>query len=423
MMRVRELASLKEALEAVRRAFRAEPLGTEEVRLEGALGRVLAEDVVAPIDVPGFRRALMDGYAVRAEDTFGASLEAPVELKLVGEVEVGRAADIKIGPGECAAISTGAMLPEGADAVVKVEATTREDDRVLAFEAVAPGQNVMAADADVKAGDVILRAGDLITPQRLGILSALGLRSVKVFRRPKVAIISTGVELVPPGGRLGPGQVYDINWASLHGAVRLAGGEPVFLGIARDRLDELTSLLSKGLELADLVVATGASSVGASDLMREALAALGARVIVDGVRCKPGKPTIIAEAGGKPVFCLPGKPTSALVTFTVFVEPILAKLAGLKGIARPTVKATLAARVVPDAGRHNFVPVVLSKGAASGRFLARPVFKDAAAITALGSAHGYVEMPEGTEFLPEGAEVEVVLFWPAWPLGRSDIEP
>ena len=415
------MVGLEEAIRIVREAIRPGPLRAEEVGLEEALGRVLAEDITAPIDVPGFRRALMDGYAVRAEDTFGASLEEPVELELVGEVEVGRAADLRLDPGQCAAIATGAMLPEGADAVVRVEATAREGDRVLVMEPVSPGQNVMEADADVKAGQVVLRAGDLLTPQRIGILSALGLRAVRVLVRPRVAIFSTGVELVEPGRPLEPGKIYDINWASLTAAVKLAGGEPIFLGVARDELGELKAFLARGLEIADLVVASGASSVGAADLMRDALSALGARVLVDGVRCKPGKPTIIALAGGKPVFCLPGKPTSALLTFMLFVEPVLARMAGLAGVRRPKIRATLAKRVMPDTGRHNFIFVRLSR-AEDGRLLAEPIYKDAAAITALGLAHGYVEAPEGTEVLPEGSEVEVTLLWPAWPVGRSELE-
>ena len=422
MARMRKLMPLREALRLVREALRPRPLRTERVRLEEALGRVLAEDVLAPFDVPGFRRALMDGYAVRAADTFSASLEAPVKLRLVGEVRVGEVASARVGPGECAVIATGAMLPEGADAVVRVEGTAREGECVLVMEPVSPGQNVMEADADVRAGQVVLKAGTLLTPQRIGILSALGLETVEVFARPRVAVFSTGEELLRPGEPLVPGKIYDINWATITAAARLAGGEPSFMGVAPDELEELRALLARGLEEADVVVATGASSVGAADLMREALSAIGARVLVDGVRCKPGKPTIIALAGGKPIFCLPGKPTSALLTFTLFAEPVIARMAGLAGVARPVVSARLAERVVPDTGRHNFVFVRLAK-AAGGGLVAEPIFKDAAAITALGLAHGFVEVPEGTELLPEGSEVLVVLFWPAWPVGRSDLVP
>ena len=418
---MRKLVSLEEALRAIEEAVPAQPVGVVELSLEEALWRVAAEDVVAPMDVPGFRRALMDGYAVRAEDTFGAELEGPVRLRLVGSVRMGEPAEVRIGPGECVEVATGAMMPEGADAVVRVEATVREGDEVLVFEPVAPGQNVMAVGADVRAGDVVLRAGELLTPAKLGVLSALGLRSVRVFKRPRVAVISTGDELVEPGRPLEPGKIYDINWATLTAAIRVAGGEPIFMGRAGDELDELTELLSRALEGADMVVASGASSVGSADIMRDALRAVGARVIVDGIRCKPGKPTIVALRGRKPLFCLPGHPTSALTTFMVFAEPVLAKMAGLKGVRRPVAKAILVSRVLPDTGRHNFVPVALERSP-DGHLLAKPIAKGSGAITSLSSAHGLVEAPEGTELLPEGSEVEVRLFWPAWPIGRSDVE-
>ncbi|OYT52697.1 molybdopterin molybdenumtransferase MoeA [Candidatus Bathyarchaeota archaeon ex4484_135] len=412
---------LQEALEAIINTLEPRPLGTEEVRLEEALGRVLAEDVEAPIDVPGFRRALMDGYAVRAQDTFGASVEEPARLKLVGRVEMGQAATVSVGPGECVEVSTGSMLPEGADAVVRLEDTVLHGQDVLVFEPAVPGQNVMEAGVDIKAGELVLRAGDFLTPQKLGVVSALGLRTVRVFRRPRVAVISTGVELVRPGEPLGPGKIYDINWLTVQLAVKAAGGEPFFLGTARDDSAELADLMAEGLEKADLVVATGASSVGSSDVVRDALSRLGAQVVVDGIRVKPGKPTVVAKAGGKPIFCLPGHPTSALITFTVFVEPVLARMSGLKGLTRPVLRARLASRIIPDTGRHNFVPVSLSKGP-DGSLLARPVLKGSGAITSLSHADGYIEVPEGTEFLPEGTEVEVKLFWPPWPIGRSDIE-
>jgi len=418
---MRKLVSFQEALRRLREAIPAEPVGVAKVRLEEALWRVLAEDIVAHLDVPGFRRATMDGYAVRAEDTYGADVDKPAILKLVGRVEMGEPASHRLRPGECVEIATGAMMPEGANAVVRAEATERRGRDVLVFEAVAPGQNVMERGADIKAGEKALCSGELLTPAKLGVLSALGLREVVVFKKPKVAVISTGVELVRPGEELGPGKIYDINWITMMAAVRMAFGEPLFLGIARDELYELKDHLSEGLERADAVIATGASSIGASDLMREALQALGARLLVDGIRCKPGKPTIIALHGRKPVFCLPGNPTSALTMFMVFVEPVLARMAGLREIRRPFVKARLASRILPDTGRYNFVPVSLSRGA-NGSLLAMPIAKGSGAITSLSSAHGFVEVPEGTPLVEEGSEVLVRLFWPAWPMGRFELE-
>jgi len=280
---------------------------------------------------------------------------------------------------------------------------------------------VMERGADIRAGETALCSGELLTPAKLGVLSALGLRSVLVFEKPKVAVISTGVELLRPGEELEPGKIYDINWITMMGAVRMALGEPLFLGVVGDELAELVERLSEGLEGADVVIATGASSVGASDIMREALEGVGAHVLVDGVRCKPGKPTIIALSGRKPIFCLPGNPTSALTMFMVFVEPFLARMAGLREIRRPVVRARLASRILPDTGRYNFVPVSLSPGP-DGSLVAMPIAKGSGAITSLSSAHGFVEVPEGTPVVEEGSEVLVRLFWPAWPIGRFELE-
>jgi len=312
------------------------------------------------------------------------------------------------------------MLPEGANAVVRVEAKSVEGREVLVHEPVVPGQDVIDVGADIGKGEVVLRAGDILTPARLGALSSLGLKSVRVFRRPLVAVISTGVELVMPGEPLRPGKIYDINWITVCSAIRMALCEPLFVGTAHDDPGELAEMMARGLSRADVLIATGASSVGSSDIVREALSALGARIIIDGVRVKPGKPTIVAEADGKPLFCLPGHPMSALMTFLVFVEPVLASMAGLAGIGRPEVRARLASRIIPDVGRHNFVPVRLSRGPRG--LTAHPILKGSGAITSLSGADGYVEVPEGTEFLPEGEEVLVRLFWPCWPIGRSDLE-
>jgi len=312
------------------------------------------------------------------------------------------------------------MLPRGADAVVRLEDAEAGGGVVEVFEPAVPGQNIMEAGADIRAGELVLRAGDILTPARLGVLSALGFTSARVLRRPKVAILSTGDELLRPGEPLRPGMIYDVNWITMMASVLALGGEPSFLGVAKDEISELTARMAEGLKSADMLIATGASSVGASDLMREALGDLGADVVVDGIRVKPGKPTIIALLGCKPIFCLPGNPTSALTTFSVFVEPVLARMAGLAGVWRPSVRARLASRVIPDAGRYNFVPVSLEK--AGGGFSARPVLKGSGAITSLSQADGFVEVPEGVEVLPEGSEVRVRLFWPIRPIGRSEVE-
>jgi putative molybdopterin biosynthesis protein len=309
---------------------------------------------------------------------------------------------------ETAEIVTGAPIPKGADAVVMVEQTERKADHVHVFSAVAKHGNVMKAGADIKKGENVLKSGKLLSSREVGVLAALGIARVKVYVVPKVAVLSTGAEVTEPGQSLLPGRIYDINAYSLSTAVLESGGNPIYLGVFRDNLIELGKALKHALASADVVLTSGGVSIGPKDVMPEALALLGKPgVIVSGIAVKPGKPTTIALICGKPVFSLPGHPTSALLVFHLLVRPIIHLMAGRKAEKDLKVKAAAAARMFPAKGRKTFVMVTLKRNK-SNRIVAQPVPNgDSGAITTLAEADGFVEIPENVQFVD--AEEEVVV--------------
>ena len=315
-----------------------------------------------------------------------------------------------VGPGEAVEVATGSAIPDGADAVVPVEWTRRgAGGSILVLRGVASGENVMEVGRDIRRGDVVLRRGTRLTPTALGVLSALGMPKIKVYAKPRVAILSTGRELVEPGGPLADGRIYDVNWITLYASVEECGGEPIFLGVAGDDPKEISGMLRKGLGVADLVLVSGGTSVGATDLMRNVVDGLGEPgVIVDGVRMKPGKPTIIGVVGSKPIFCLPGNPTSALVSFHNFAAPVIRAMAALPETRRLRIKARMATRLIPASGRLNTIPVRLETR--GGGVYACPILRGSGAITSLALADGYVEIPEDVKLVEEGEEVQVHLF-------------
>ena len=319
----RTLLSVEDAFKKLQEHYVAKPLGSEEIAVDKSLGRVLSEDVVSMVDVPGFDRATMDGFAVIAEDTFSAQEDEPVELKIVGKVEAGEKPEIEVGRGEAVEIATGAPVPKGADAIVMVEQTNQKDDVVSIFKAVAPGENVMGAGTDIMAGEIVLRTGEEITSRDIGLLAALGKSRVNVYRKPKVAIISTGNELIPAGQKLDYGKIYDINSRTLAGAVLESGCEPIALGICSDDPEDMKIKIQQALLTSDVVLTSGSTSAGAGDILYRILGDFsGPGIIVHGLSVKPGKPLIIAIVEGKPLFGLPGYPTSALMMFNVIVKPI-----------------------------------------------------------------------------------------------------
>jgi putative molybdopterin biosynthesis protein len=397
--------------------LRLEPLGAETVPLAHALGRVLARDVIAPVDVPGFDRASVDGFAVRAEDTAGATEQEPRLLHLNPEMLTpGTQPKQSVQAGFATLIATGGMVPRGADAVVMVEHTdVREaeagDSRVLVeiHRPATPGQFVAASGSDIALGETVLRRGHAITSREIGMLAAVGLAEVAVWRQPRVAIFSTGDEIVPPGGPIRPGQVYDSNAAVLAAAVEELGCTPVLMGIVPDDAAQLEATLRRALAEGDAVLLSGGTSKGAGDLAAEVVGRLrDPGVVVHGVALKPGKPLCLAVSQGKPVAILPGFPTSAIFTFHEFVAPVLRAMAGQPETRQETVQATLSIRIMSERGRTEYVLASLMR-MPDGSLAAYPSAKGSGAVTAFAQSDGFFAVPANTETVAAGSPVAVRL--------------
>ncbi|MCL4502989.1 MAG: molybdopterin molybdotransferase MoeA [Deltaproteobacteria bacterium] len=389
------------------------PVGTEEVVLSAAIGRVLAGPVSAPEDVPGFLRATMDGYAVAARGTFGASVGTPQYLEIRGEVPMGLAPEQGIGSGEVLRVPTGAMLPPGADAVVMLEYTAEHPDKTLEVRrAVAPGENVLQLGEDVQAGELLFSAGVKLRPQDVGLMAALGITRLTAYQNPRVAILSSGDEIVPIRQSPGPGQVRDANAYLAAAQVRTWGGIPLIKGIIPDDFAALRSALAAALDEADLILISGGSSVGARDLTLAAIQDLpGAEILAHGVALRPGKPTILAAVGeGRPLLGLPGHPASAAVVMEVLGRPLLEHLSGLKAQPRwgCTVTAALSRNLAGASGREDYVRIRLRRE--GEQLWADPVLGPSGLISPLVKSDGLVMIPLGVEGLFKGEQVEVRLF-------------
>ena len=379
----------------------------ETVGLDRALGRVLARDILAEEYVPGFDRSTVDGYALRGADTFGCSESIPALLTCTGAVEMGKEPAFAVGPYQCGAIPTGGALPEGADAVQMVEHT--EDyggGEIGIVKSVPPGANLIFKGDDVKPGDLVLRKGRRLEPQDIGALAALGVTQVPVVPRLRVGLISTGDELVPPEGDPGPGQVRDVNGPLVAALLAQAGAEPVPLGIVPDREELLREAVEKALETCDCVVLSGGSSVGEKDAACRVMASLG-EVLCHGVAMKPGKPTLLGKAEGKPILGLPGHPVAALFTAKLFLIPLLARLEG-RTWAERTVSARLAQTVPANHGRAQYTGVTLEEK--PDGLWAVPIWGKSGLITTLAGADGFFCVPRDREGIPAGESVEVSLF-------------
>jgi putative molybdopterin biosynthesis protein len=406
----RDLASPEEAREVID-GLDLSP-GVERVDLDDADGRVLADRVDARLDVPGFDRAKVDGYALRAADTFGASETDPVEVECVGDIHAGSEPDVSVDEGTCAEISTGAPVPPGADAVVMVERTARDEDTVTVRTSLAPGDGVMVAGADVAAGDRVLGPGTLLTSREIGLLAALGMETVPVRAKPRVGIVSTGDELVRPGGEVShrAGQIYDVNSYSIAAAVRDAGGEPVLYPHAGDDYEELERVLRDAADDCDLVLSSGSTSASAVDVVYQVVEERG-ELLLHGVSVKPGKPMLLGEMGDAAYVGLPGYPVSALTIFRAFVAPKIRDAAGLPEPRSATVEGTMAVRERYGEGRTRLMPAGLVESG-DGETLVYPVDKGSGATTSLVEADGTVTVDADTEYLDEGETVEVELFSP-----------
>jgi molybdenum cofactor synthesis domain-containing protein len=403
--------TLDEAQKAIESQFKPAVLGEEEAVLLEAYNRVLSEDVVSTLDIPPFNRSTVDGYAVKAEDTFGADENQPATLKVSGVVSVGEQPLAKVGKGEAVEIVTGAPIPDGADAVVMVEDTEREDGELRVFSPVTPNENVMKRGSDIKKGEAVLKKGQVLGSSEIGVLAALGLTKIKVSRIPMVAVLSTGGEVTEPGKPLLQGKIYDINAYSISTAVVESGAKPVYFGVVPDDKDALSKALQAALASTDMVITSGGVSVGARDYTPQIVDSLGKPgIVVYGIAVKPGKPTTVGFVGDKPVFSLPGHPTSALLIFYLLARPLIQQLAGRPVTAMKTVKAVAGSRMFSAKGRRTFVMVKLMFDKSS-RLIAEPVESGASgAITTLAKADGFVEIPENEQFVDADEEVTVALF-------------
>jgi molybdenum cofactor synthesis domain-containing protein len=402
MRPIRETISLEAARALIDAAIR--PIErTERVGIGTASGRVVARPVEARADVPPFARAAMDGYAVRAADTFGASTQDPRVLSWVETVFTGQVPTRPVGARQCTEIATGAPVPDGSDAVVMVEETEKQPDQtVRIFSPVYPGQNVTKQGADIRAGQPVLHPGDVLNPSRIGAVAALGVIEVDVYAQPRVAILSTGNEVVDPGQPLAPGHIYDINKFTLSAVLREHGACPVPYPTAPDSVAALTRALEACLA-EDVILFSGGSSVGERDLILDVVDRMG-DVLFHGIAVKPGKPTLFGLIRGKPVFGMPGYPTSCLSNAYMLLIPPLRRIARLPEWAPRILRLPLGQRVVSTTGRHQFYTVRIVDGQAM------PAFKASGDITSMSQADGYIEIPAQVDVVEKGEPVDVKLF-------------
>jgi molybdopterin molybdotransferase len=387
------------------------PVGTEIVALVETPGRILAEDVVSDIDLPDFSRATMDGYAVCGASTFGASEGNPAYLTVKGAIPMGVAPNEPIGPGQAVRISTGGMLPPGADSIVMIEHTEAIDEATIeVYRSVAPGQYVVEIGEDIKKGEVMLTRGRRIRPQETGLLAALGKSSVQVYQKPRVGIISTGDEIVAVDTVPDTGQVRDVNTFTLAGLIRETGAQPLIFGIVRDDYQALFQVCSLALEQSDMVLISGGSSVGTRDFTIEVLSAMPeAGIRVHGISISPGKPTILASVQGKPFWGLPGHVVSAMIVFARIVRPFLNHIRGCtEPLKEWKIPAILSRNVASAQGRVDFVRVRLYHR--DNRLMAEPILGKSGLIHTMVKADGLIEIDMNTEGLYEGAPVEVIPF-------------
>lgn len=401
---------------------------SKQIDVLSSLNRVLAEGIHAPHPLPDFQRTTVDGYAVRAQDTFGASDSLPAYLTLIGEVPMGDAPAFEINEGQCASIHTGGMLPIGADAVVMLEYTQHiirrdgqlpvptDDDEIEISRAVADGENVIRIGEDVAQGSLVLPKGTLVRPAEIGGLMALGLTSIRVVRKVRVGLISTGDEVIDPGQTPRPGQVRDVNTYTLAALVDKNGGAAVRYGIVSDQFEALKEVAAKALSECDVVIVTAGSSASTRDMTADVIRSLGEPgVLVHGINTRPGKPTILGVCSGKAVIGLPGNPVSALVNGYLFVVPVIEKLLGALPKPKAAIQARLTVNLPSQAGREDWWPVKLSpsptgRGArGEGIFQAEPIFGKSNLIFTLASADGLLRIHPDATGLSAGEIVEVML--------------
>jgi putative molybdopterin biosynthesis protein len=405
-----ELLTIEEALDKVFSYLKSiKPLSIEKVKVLNALGRILAEDIYANIDLPPFDRSTVDGYAVIAESLYGAEEDKPIKLKIVGESIVGKIPKNKVDLGEAIEISTGAPIPRGANSVVMVEHTKKIDNQVYIYRSISPNENISQTGSDVRVGDKILRKGCILTPREIAILASLGYERILVYKKIKVGIFSIGNELIKPGRKLLPGKIYDANSYSIYSLLFEIGAEPIYLGTLKDDYQKIKNAIINALDKCDIVITSGGTSAGLGDIVYKVFEEIGGELLVHGLKIKPGKPTVVTIVNNKLLIGLPGFPVSAMVVFNIFVKPILLKIIGVETSSfRNIVKGKMALRYYTSKGRREYVPVELVN--TKNGLIVYPLLSDSGAIATFSLADGFIEIPELREFIDENEEIEVELF-------------
>ncbi len=409
------LVSPSDVLEIVEEYLELRPLGIEVVDLRNALGRVLAEDVVAGWDAPPYDRSEVDGYAVSSLGVEGAEEDKPVKLEVIGSVRIGEVPKVEVREDTAVEIDTGAVIPRGADSVVMVEHTKRDNGEVLVFRASAPGENIARVGSDILKGELLLREGTLLGVGEIASLAAVGIKSVKVFKKPKVAVFSIGNEIVEPGKPLELPKIFNVNMYSIAALLRELGAEPIPMGILPDDSDVIRDSILKALSQADVIITSGGTSAGIGDLTYRVFDELGKPgVVIHGLKQKPGKPTVIAVVKNKLVIGLPGFPLSCIMAFRNAIAPLIARLAGLsEAHLKPwSVRAVAAQRINGLRGKELLLPVVLVSR--ERRLLAYPVKVKSGSVYVLTYADGFIRLPEERHVVEEGEEVHVELFSRSW---------
>ncbi len=402
------MLELKTVSEARKIVGKIKPMGNETIEVADSLDRFVATDVISPEDLPPFNKAMMDGYAVRAKDTFGASEENPISLSLIGEIKIGEISKKEVEKGEAIKIDTGAIMPRGGDSVEMLEYIEVEGKRVKIRKALTPGENVAKRGEDIRKGEVLLAKGHRIRAQDIGALSGLGITEIKIFKRPKVAIIPTGDELVEPKRKPESGQIRNMNTYSLSAQIEKCGGEPIPFGIIKDDPKILREKIEKALSKADMVLISGGSSVGAYDLTLKVMNSLTqGKVLTQGVAIKPGKPTIIAKIKEKIIFGLPGNPVSVMIVFRKIVEPTILAMMNAKEKIK-VVNVRLARTVTSSTGREEYIRIRLEEK--EGKLIAIPLHRGSANIVSLVKADGLLRIPRLSEGIEKDQMVEVELW-------------
>ncbi len=405
--------NIEEALNILFKNIQIKDLEVEEVYLKDGLNRVLSDDIIAPMNIPSFNKSAVDGYAVIAEDTFGASQTNPCVLTIVGSVSMGKVPDLQIKRLEAVEVTTGSIIPNGANAVVMIEYTKKIDEKKIeVYSSVAPNENISRIGEDIKKGDIVLKKGTRLKPPHLGVLASLGFTKVSVFRKPKVAVLSTGDELIEIGTPIEMGKTIDVNRLIISLMVEELGGEVIDLGIAPDNIDVIKSKLKKGLMNADIVVISGGTSVSKIDLVPEAINQIGKPgVIVHGISIRPAMPTGIAIVNGKPIFMLSGYPVAAIIGFNLFVKPLILRLLFTQDEPKPIVKCRVLRRIPHSTGLRTFVRVFVKK--VGEEYVVEPLrITGSGLLTSMTKANGILIIPENVEGYEVGDLVDVTLIGP-----------